>query len=190
MDDENEIPARPPSHIVRGPSGRVKKWFMPVVTEKILDAVRSGATQALAAQYAGIHEKTLQQWLREGAEAPEGDPLHAFYLAFHQARGQKAKVTLERIEAIAESINSWQGLAWILEHSFPKDFGRGIFGGDPSEAPEIRHIIEIKRDDSDALPAPREGPGTTRYRLSGPDEAPDEGADQTADDFPTIQPSE
>jgi hypothetical protein len=175
---------------VTGKSRHNLKWFMPYVTDRILDAIRSGATQALAAQYAGISPDTLRKWLKEGEEAPEGDPLNDFYVEFHKARAVKAKITLDRIQEIGDNINSWQAHAWVLERSFPEQFGRGIFGNAPGETTEIKHVIEIKRDDSSALPAPTEGPGTTRYQLSGPDDAPEPGEDQTADDFPVIEPTD
>lgn len=178
---------RPPGRLDDKP--RHKYLFMAAVTERILDAIRAGATQDLAAQYAGITQSTLRGWLKEGEQCPPGDPMHTFYLEFHKARGEKAKITLERLQQIAESVNSWQGLAWILEHSFPKDFGKGIFGGDPSEAPEIKHVIEIIRDTGDARPAVPEETRATRYQLSGPGVDGFEDADNQTE-FPVISPAD
>jgi hypothetical protein len=175
------------SSLVKGSSGRKLKWFMPYVTDKIIAAIRSGAPQQLAAQYAGISAGTLVKWLKEGEEAAEDDPLHIFWVEVQKARGEKAKITLERIQEIAESVNSWQGLAWLLERSYPKEFGKSIYGGDPSEAPEIKHIIEVRRDSGTASPELSEGQQTTRYQLDAPeDTVSDEDKDVTA--FPIISP--
>jgi hypothetical protein len=177
------------SSLVKGRSGRKLKWFMPYVTDKILAAIRAGAPQQLAAQYAGINVSTLSKWLKEGEDAPDDDPLHIFWVEVQKARGEKAKVTLERIQEIGDAVNSWQAHAWILEHSFPKDFGKGIFGGDPNEAPEIKHVIEIVRDTGDAPPALPEETRATKYQLSGPGmDGTDEEEDQT--EFPIVYPAD
>ena len=116
--------------------GRRGKYSTETV-EKIVEAIRMGATQALACEYAGITTATFHEWMNNKPE---------FFDAIKHAEGAGAVELLARIRREADN-GVWQAAAWILERRHPEMYGRraveltGAGGG----AIEIR----IVRDDDD-----------------------------------------
>lgn len=82
--------------------------------ERILKALRLGATYELAARYGGIHYDTLNEWRKDDPEFSE---------AIEKAEGDAATSWLERIETAANEGN-WQAAAWKLERRYPESYGR------------------------------------------------------------------
>ena len=93
----------------------------PAVQKKIVQAIKLGATHALAAQYANITATTLYNWLRAG-EAGRSPVKVAFFQAFKEAEASHGLGALAAIHR-AHKDGSWQAAAWLLErrHAYTRD---------------------------------------------------------------------
>lgn len=96
-------------------AGRRVKYTPETVT-KLTDAIRLGATYALACHYAGIHIDTFMTWRNTKPE---------FSAAVKDAEGAGAVGWLRRIEQAATE-GVWTAAAWKLERRYPQDYGRTI----------------------------------------------------------------
>ncbi len=87
-----------------------------LVTRRIVDAIRAGASRAAAAEAARVGRTTLFRWLKDGATGAE--PYASFLAKVREAEGELEKELLGIIKG--HSANSWQAAAWILERKFQK----------------------------------------------------------------------
>ncbi|MCL4736495.1 MAG: hypothetical protein KJ050_16340 [Candidatus Omnitrophica bacterium] len=87
----------------------------PKARAKILEAISLGATYQLAANYAGMHYDTLNEWRKDDAE---------FSDALTEAEGKAACKWLKKIEAAAA--RNWLAAAWKLERRYPAQYGRTV----------------------------------------------------------------
>ena len=87
--------------------------------DKLIQAIRVGATFRLACQYAGISEDTFARWMdgQRGAPADLADRVK-------EAEGSGAIGWLAVIEKA--SVKSWQAAAWKLERRYPHEYGRTV----------------------------------------------------------------
>lgn len=105
--------------------GRQTK-LTPDVQEKVLHALRLGATHRLACDYAGIHKDTFYDWLKRGEAGAEGDELFSdFSDLVKKAQAITATDCLLQIQAKAGE-GVWQAAAWILERRFPDEYGKQV----------------------------------------------------------------
>lgn len=87
----------------------------PETIAKLETAIGLGMTYKLAAQYAGIGESTLYQWMKE---AERGDPAkQEFAEALNRAEARGAAAALACIAQAAKN-GTWQAAAWILERRY------------------------------------------------------------------------
>ncbi len=129
-----------------GNIGRPSKLMLtPEVGIKIIELVKVGNYAKVAAQAAGIAERTFYNWIAIGEEHLEtyeqGDPLPEslqLYVDFLQS--------LKEAEAIAETMllmdaltrgNGWQAPMTVLERKFPDRWGR-------SERVAVEHSGAVK----------------------------------------------
>lgn len=136
-------------------AGRPTK-LTPECQERVVEALKLGATFELAAQYGGIAYNTFNVWRKRGAaelgrvEQQKGrarvrtseQPFVEFYEATKRAEAEAAVTWLERIEQAAQD-GVWQAAAWKLERRYPQAYGRTISehqGGDPDRAIPITYI--------------------------------------------------
>jgi hypothetical protein len=103
--------------------------FRAPVKKAIIDALALGMPHTKVSEVAGISNRLFGFWMAAGRRQldEEGNPLGIygdFYLACRKAEAKGVKVRLEKIEAIAEKTNRWEGIAWMLERRFPEEFGR------------------------------------------------------------------
>lgn len=124
--------------------------FTPERVEKILAALQLGAYRQTAAQYAGISDSTLQDWLllsrtaladgEDGTRAmvnreeyekdPEGvvpilEPVTRFAQLFGAVEDAEASAEVRSLGQIQEAAQSaWQAAAWILERKHRDRWGR------------------------------------------------------------------
>lgn len=118
----------------------------PDVQQKIEQALRLGATYELAAQYAGIHYDTFNEWRKRGeAEIKrvlenskasiraDELPFTEFYEATQKAESEGAMGWLAKIEKAANDGN-WQAAAWKLERRYPRDYGRTVVSNEHTGA--------------------------------------------------------
>lgn len=105
--------------------------------QKVVDAITLGAVYALAAQYAGITETTMYNWMKRGREEIERldengrtklrkseVPFVKFFEAVKRAEGAAAMGWLAMVEKAA--VDTWQAAAWKLERRYPRDYGRQV----------------------------------------------------------------
>lgn len=90
--------------------------YTPETVQKLLDALKMGATYQLACGYAGIHFDTFNEWRKAKPEFSEQVSL---------AEGMAAFGWLSQIEAAARD-GTWQAAAWKLERRYPQDYGRSV----------------------------------------------------------------
>lgn len=105
----------------------------PERAEKICEAISDGYTQAYAAGFSGISERSLYNYFNmadecllkfeEGGELTEPEAFLAqFGMALQLAQGQAEKKYLDLIKSAA--VTHWQAAAWILERRWPKHWSR------------------------------------------------------------------
>lgn len=109
----------------------------PRVHESIVQSVRSGSYQVVAAQRAGIGVTTFRNWLERGemeeariAEGFDPNPDEEKYLQFKKdvdiARAQ-AEIEAVQVVRQAGQNGTWQAAAWYLERSFPQRWSKTSF---------------------------------------------------------------
>ena len=92
----------------------------PETKARLIEAIKLGMTNKLAAQYAGIAISTFYLW-REKASA--GDPLYMDLMdSLKRAEAQSAAHSLAVIKKAAQD-GTWTAAAWMLErrHNFRKE---------------------------------------------------------------------
>lgn len=108
-----------------------KSKYDPERVQKIIDAIKLGATHELAANYAGVSVTTFYEWKSTKAEFAE---------AIKAAEGLGAIKWLEKIEAAANE--HWQAAAWKLERRYPDQYGRQII----TQQVQGRIIVDLDAD--------------------------------------------
>lgn len=103
------------------------------VRDSIVRSMRLGLFAEQAAQLAGIAERTLDNWVRQGKDGVE--PYATFYAEFCAARAQGEQAYVGVISKAAAS-GEWSAAAWILERRHPKRWG-----------PKVRMIVEEEQRD-------------------------------------------
>jgi hypothetical protein len=98
------------------------------LVERLLFALRKGATYALACNYAGMSPTTFSVWMRRGEkqlnnEEEDCDEHLKLYLKVKEAEGEAVLIWLDLIETAASNGN-WQAAAWKLERRYPNEYGR------------------------------------------------------------------
>jgi len=98
-----------------------KSKFTEERIEKILEAVRTGSTFKMAAEYAGISRTSLYNYINQGKKAPHGKA-HDFFVALVQAESDGAISNLKIIDLAAQK-GDWKAAAWKLErrHGYHRD---------------------------------------------------------------------
>jgi hypothetical protein len=124
-------------------AGRRSK-YTPETVDKLTQAIRLGATDELACNYAGIDGSTFYEWMNAKAEFSE---------TIKQAKGAAAVKWLAKIEQAGEE--AWQAFAWKLERRYPEMYGRnrveltGANGG-PVQV-ETRNLPPLPEDTIDDI---------------------------------------
>lgn len=91
----------------------------PVVQQRIVGAIKTGATYELAAQFGGITRATLWLWLRKGQDQKRG----IYRTFFDEFKSAEAQSCVRALAVVNKSANdgSWQAAAWLLERRFGYD---------------------------------------------------------------------
>lgn len=101
-------------------SGR-KSELTPAVIATIVNAIRSGAYQYVAARAAGVAPGTLTRWL--STEGPEYDELRAA-LAEADAEGEIRAIAIINKAAL----DDWRAAAWFAERRYKDRWGKTQVG--------------------------------------------------------------
>lgn len=115
-----------------------KSKYTPDAVAKITEAIRNGATYELAANYAGITYKTLNEWMNTKSE---------FCEAIKSAEGAGAMTWLTMIEQATPT--DWHAAAWKLERRYPHMYGKTVQQHEQGEQP-WRIVIETDTDDGNS----------------------------------------
>ena len=131
----------------RKTGGRMAK-LTPEVQEKIVSAIRAGNYANVAAEYAGIGERTFYRWLHNGQEAQSG-----IYRQFWRAVKSAERESEVRAVAIIQKhmADNWQAAMTYLERKYPDRWGRRDrlkIDIDPREA--LADLLALSDDDLDA----------------------------------------
>lgn len=123
----------------RGPKTRRN----PAVRDKIIEALRLGATNEIACKYAGIAQSTFYQWLQDEPELIE---------VFERARAHSAVEALRAIQK-ARQEGQWTASAWLLErrHGYAKPPSKVEVSGKLDLNVLIQKIQQMDDDALDAL---------------------------------------
>lgn len=92
-----------------------------ITLAKIVESIKLGASYALAAQSAGITERTMYRWMARGESRKKGI-LRRFWKSVKEAEGARANSWLKTIEIA--SVTDWKAAAWKLERCYPQLYGR------------------------------------------------------------------
>ncbi len=131
----------------RKTGGRTTK-LTPEVQEKIVSAIRAGNYANVAAEYAGIGERTFYRWLQQGSEEEQG-----IYGQFRQAVKTAERESEVRAVAIIQKHmdDNWQAAMTYLERKHPSRWGRRDrlkIEIDPREA--LADMLALSDEDLDA----------------------------------------
>jgi hypothetical protein len=109
------------------------KKFDSETKKRVLDAVKQGATDRVAAGYADITPNRLRGWLRRGEievkriedsdiAVPIADEQEyaRFYIEYKKFESELA---VKLINSVATS-RAWRAKAWALERRYPNEYGR------------------------------------------------------------------
>lgn len=128
--------------------------YTPERHKKVIDAIRLGATQRLAAAYAGVDEATVINWKHRY--------LH-FLHAVNEAQGAATVGWLAKIEKAAND-GTWQAAAWKLERLYPQEYGRRVIEATGPDGGPISFSLNI----GDAVPQdPIEQPSLNGHSTNG-----------------------
>ena len=102
-------------------TGGRRTKLTPEVQEKVVSAIRAGNYANVAAEYAGIGERTFYRWLQRGQAAKRG-----IYRQFWQAVKKAEREAEVRAVAIIQKHmeDNWQAAMTYLERKFPDRWGR------------------------------------------------------------------
>jgi len=85
----------------------------PEIQNKIIQAIQTGATYELCAQFAGISPATFYNWMRQGRERKDKAKIE-FLESIKRAESRGAIANLGLIQKAATD-GDWKASAWILE---------------------------------------------------------------------------
>lgn len=87
--------------------------YSETVVRKVIEALREGLPQKLAAQRAGVSEDTVSLWK---SKKPE------FRVQVEAAQAEFCRRNLRIIQRAATQKNGWTAAAWLLERTRPEHF--------------------------------------------------------------------
>lgn len=109
-------------------------------TERLLQAIRLGATYKNACNYAGISFDTFRRWIAKGEKESSGK-WHDFFCAVRKAEGEALVGWLARIEKAAQD-GDWKAAAWKIERRYPAEYGKNkVEVSDQELMHEYREIL-------------------------------------------------
>lgn len=108
--------------------------------ERLLQAIRLGATYKNACNYAGITFGIFRRWMSKGEKDSSGK-WHDFFFAVRKAEGEALVGWLARIEKAAQD-GDWKAAAWKIERRYPSEYGKNkIEVSDKELMDEYREIL-------------------------------------------------
>lgn len=123
----------------------------PTVRERFLGLIRDGVPRAYAALGCGFSYDTLYGWVRRGLVPDAPEPYASFARELYVA-----EVELLRGWIASSIATDSKTLVWLLEHRFPKAFGRNAHEpADPAE--DISRELKAAEESAGQLEAGGDG---------------------------------
>ncbi len=98
--------------------------FTPEVRERIVRLIAAGNPAVVAAEAAGVAERTFYAWLERGQQTGKAArPYREFRAAVQAARAEGEAILVTRI-AKAATNGSWGAAAWLLERRWPERWAK------------------------------------------------------------------
>jgi hypothetical protein len=72
----------------------------------------------------GVSRASFYQWMSLGSQPDRSDIYVRFVTEIRKARAGVQARWLEKIEIASQDPKTWTAAAWLLERSFPQEFGR------------------------------------------------------------------
>lgn len=132
--------------------GRPTK-LSPAVEEAILKSLKIGAPLTIAAEAAGISQRTLEFWLEWGRAGKE--PYASFADKAAKLRAEDAVRSLSVVvrAQLRGDLNALRAAIWSLERKFPRHFGQAAMHAavsvhtgsakDGDEAPKVQFYLPL-----------------------------------------------
>lgn len=98
-----------------------KTLLNPALCQKICDLLADANTIATVCDACGIDERTFHNWVERGEKEARGEFFH-FFQSATRARAT-AKIKLVKIVTTL-AVKDWRAAAFLLERSWPEDYGR------------------------------------------------------------------
>jgi len=89
--------------------------------DRILTALKAGASHEAAAIRGGVHVATFYRWMEKGEAAKTGQ-YREFHDAVKEAEAEAEVALVAKIRRHGD--DSWQANAWLLERRHPDRYGR------------------------------------------------------------------
>ncbi len=119
----------------------IPKVLDDLVSARIIEAVRAGASRAAAAEAARVSRSSLHSWLRRGADGEE--PYESFLIKVRAAEGELERELVTIIKK--HSITSHSAACWLLERRFQTRWAQ--------RRPEDKREAPLSADEATALVA-------------------------------------
>jgi len=105
--------------------------------ERVVDALRLGASRVGAASCAGIAPSTLHEWFRRGRAGEE-----PFADLWERVQAEQRAWEVEALRRIhdAAAKGTWTAAAWLLERRLPRRYGRQM-----SDAAVYREAVKLMK---------------------------------------------
>lgn len=114
------------------------------VRKDILAAVGNGLSIKSACDYAGINESTFYVWqnkCQEDLDKGKKDSVYVdFFKSLKKARIAFKHANLKNIQNAAKK--HWQASAWILERTFPEEYGSKQIVNNNDEINKVEKLLE------------------------------------------------
>lgn len=101
------------------PAGR-PLTLTPEVRDLLCEAVREGNFRLVAAQFAGVNQRTFSEWMTRGRREPDG-PYGELLRAIQAAESEAEMKALAVVMAAA--VDDPANARWYLERKFPERWG-------------------------------------------------------------------
>jgi hypothetical protein len=133
---------------------RRPKDFTPEVRQKILNALKLANFPDTASLFAGVRWETVKGWYERGVTAGPTSrgverEFYDFSVAFDNAMAEAEVYMLNLVRRAGEPDPKtgridWSAIAWILERTRPRKFGKQVAHTGPAGGPvEVRHRVDL-----------------------------------------------
>jgi len=125
--------------------------------ERLIQAIRLGATYKNACNFAGMNFGTFRRWMEKGEKEASGK-WHEFFCAVRKAEGEALVNWLALVEKAARD-GDWKAAAWKIERRYPAEYGKNKI--EVSDKELMDEYTEILRTLATGRPAGKdEAPGS------------------------------